>query len=72
MANKARGVMKIPMTGVESAEAITEPVDDKAGAKYETVDEFDGVVQLDRLNSDYAVMLVQNDSGMSLKTVALP
>jgi hypothetical protein len=71
MANNARGVMKIPMNGMDEAEAITEPVDDKAGVGYETLD-LEGVVQLDRLNYEHAVMLVQNDGGMSLKTISLP
>jgi hypothetical protein len=73
MANNARGVMKIPMEGVSDAEAITEPVEEeKAGVEYETLEGVEGVVQLDRLNYDNAVLLVESDSGVSLKTMALP
>jgi hypothetical protein len=72
MANDARGMMKIPMANIEEAAAITEPVPDKAGAEYETLDGIEGVVQLDRLNYDNALLLVQSDSGLSLKTMALP
>jgi hypothetical protein len=72
MSNNARGVMKIPMAGVDSAAEITERVEEeKAGAQYETLD-LEGVVQLDRLNYEHALLLVQNDDGMSLKTMALP
>lgn len=72
MSNNARGVMKIPMENIGAAAAITEPVADKAGAEYETLEGVDGVVQLDRLNYDHALLLVQTDDGMSLKTMALP
>ncbi len=72
MANSARGMMKIPLAGVESAEAITERIDGKAGAEYETLEGVEGVVQLDRLNYDNAVMLVESDGAQSLKTMALP
>jgi hypothetical protein len=72
MANNARGMMKIPVEGVAAAKAITERVRDKAGADYQTIDGVEGVVQLDRLNKNHAVLLIQNDVGMSLKTLALP
>ena len=72
MANNARGMMKIPMADVTSVEAITKPVEDTAGLKYETLAGVDGVVQLDRLNYDNALLLVQTEAGLNLKTMALP
>jgi hypothetical protein len=72
MANSARGMMKIPMENADKVAAITERVPDKAGLEYETLAGVDGVVQLDRLNYDNALLLVQSDSGMNLKTMALP
>lgn len=72
MANDARGMMKIPMTGVTSAEGITSRIDGTAGAEYETLKDVEGVVQLDRLNYDNALLLVQGDGGLSLKTLTLP
>jgi hypothetical protein len=72
MANNARGLMKIALKGISKTEPITEPVDDKAGLEYETVDGMDGVVQLDRLNDGSAVVLVQTDGGQDLSTIALP
>jgi hypothetical protein len=72
MANDARGMMKIPMKGVEAAEAITERVGGTAGAAFETLEGVEGVVQLDRLNYDNALVLVQTDEGLNLKTMPLP
>jgi hypothetical protein len=72
MANNARGLMKISLKGIADAEPITERVRDKAGLEYETIDDMDGVVQLDRLNDDSAVVVVQNGSGQNLATMALP
>ncbi len=75
MANSARGVMKISTEGIAKNAGITEPVKDggTAGQTYETIKELDGVVQLDRLNDDHAVILVQSSSGLQdLRTIPLP
>jgi hypothetical protein len=75
LSNSARGVMKITAAGLKDAKALTEPVagGGSAGQQYVTVDSMKGVVQLDKLNSTSALVLVQGDSGrQDLKTVALP
>lgn len=76
MANSARGVMKISTEEIERKEGLTEPVKDgnTAGQKFETIKELVGVVQLDKLNSTHAVLLVQSAPGaaLDLKTVELP
>lgn len=73
MANSSRGVMKIPTQGIEKIAAITEKVPNKAGLEYETIDELQGVTQLDRLNGDQAIILVQSEDGrQDLKTIDLP
>lgn len=72
MANSARGVMKIPADPFASAEPITTRVPEKTGVQYETIEELKGVLQLDKLDEDRAVLVVQNDAGMDLKTVPLP
>jgi hypothetical protein len=75
LANSSRGVMKISTEAIERQEGIDEKVPDggTAGQSYETIDELAGVVQLDRLNDEQAVVLVQADSGaIALRTVALP
>lgn len=72
MANNARGLMKISLTRIANTEPITERVSDKAGLEYETIGEMAGIVQLDRLNADNAVVVIQTDSGQNLSTMALP
>lgn len=72
MANNARGVMKMPLAGVGDAAELQEHVDDKAGMAYETIDELQGVVQLDRLDDSRAILLVQADGGLNLSTAPLP
>jgi hypothetical protein len=72
MANNARGLMKISLSDVASADPITERVPDKAGLAYETIGDVAGVVQLDRLSPSNAVVLVQSDGGQTLSTIALP
>jgi hypothetical protein len=74
MANNARGMMKIPLEKLDEVDAITKPVDGTAGLQYQTLEDVEGVVQLDRLNYDNALILVQKGDGgpMSLKTMALP
>ncbi len=74
MANSSRGVMKIPTEPVDKAEAITEPVKvEKKGVGYETIASLKGVMQLDVLDKDHALVLVQAPSGsMNLETIELP
>ena len=73
MANSARGVMKISTDGIDRKDGITESVEDTAGQTYDTITDMTGVLQLDRLNSSNALVLVQTDDGpMNLRTVPLP
>jgi hypothetical protein len=72
MANSSRGVMKVELSSIEDVDPITERVADKAGLKYRTIGEWQGVEQLDRLDPDHALLLVDTGSGRSLRTVALP
>ena len=73
VANSARGVMKVDATPAAEAESITAPVADTAGLTYDTLANLKGIVQLDRLDAERALMLVQDDSGsMDLKTIELP
>lgn len=74
MANSARGVMKIPTAGFEKTEAISAPVRaEKAGVDYTTVAELKGVVQLDKLDDDHAIVLIAGaDKSLSLKTIHMP
>lgn len=75
MANSARGVMKISTKDIGRADGITAPVrgGGLAGQKYDTIEDLKGVVQLDKLNDDSAIILVQAEGGaQNLQTIALP
>ena len=74
LANSARGVMKISTDDINRAQGIEERVGGggTAGQEYETIADWQGVVQLDRLNDTQAVVLVQGDSSADLKTLPLP
>ena len=75
MANSKRGVMKIPAAPFADADGITAPVKGgvTAGVKFETIKELVGVMQLDRLDSERAIVLVQaSDKSFSLSSIPLP
>jgi hypothetical protein len=72
MTNSSRGVMKIPTEGAGTAAAITEPVRDKKGLGYETLDRLKGVEQMDQLDDQHAVVLVRDANGLNLETIELP
>ncbi|MFT5093190.1 MAG: hypothetical protein ACI93T_002015 [Porticoccaceae bacterium] len=73
MANSARGVMKISTEDIATNKGLSEKVSGTAGQTYDTIASLQGVVQLDKLNSTSAVVLIQAESGaMQLKTVDLP
>ena len=75
MANSARGVMKIPAEPFAKADGIETPVKGggTAGVKFETIKELAGVLQLDRLDSERALVLIQaDDKSLSLKSIPLP
>jgi len=72
LANSARGVMKIDLSGVDKAESITAKVkSEKAGLSYETVSAFQGVVHLDRFDKDHVCLLTSKD-GINLEVAELP
>jgi hypothetical protein len=73
MANSSRGVMKIVTDNMDKAEPITAPVADKKGVGYETLADWKGVDQLDKLDNKTAVVLLREESGaLSLETRPLP
>jgi len=73
MANSSRGMMKITTDGITTTESIEKKIDGTAGLKYDTLADWKGVEQLDRLNDQSAVILARNDAGaLNLKTVPLP
>jgi len=72
MANSSRGIMKMSANGLDKFRAITEPISDKEGVPYETLAQFKGVEQLDKLDDANALMLVNDGGSIDLRTVPLP
>lgn len=74
LANSARGVMKISTDDLDKAVSIDSPVQGggTAGQAFETLADWQGVVQLERLNETHAVVLATSDGKSQLKTLALP
>jgi hypothetical protein len=74
MANNNRGIMKISIEGIDKSQGITQHIrgGGKAGLPYDTVAGLQGVVHLDKLDKDHALILTNTPSGMNLDTIALP
>ncbi len=75
VANNSRGVMKVDVETIDKTNGLTEHVTGggKAGLPYETVQDLKGVIQLDKLDKDHALLLVQSESGSKdLKAIQLP
>ncbi|MEX1231194.1 MAG: hypothetical protein WEB58_13190 [Planctomycetaceae bacterium] len=74
MANNNRGVMKISTQDIGRKEGITAPVKDggTAGQKFETIEDLNGTVQLDRLNDELGVIIQSANDQLQLRTVKLP
>jgi len=74
LSNSRRGVMKIRTSGLDTAEGLGEPVrgGGTAGHTYDSVDSMEGVLQMDKINEGYAIVLLSSGDGMDLKTVSLP
>jgi hypothetical protein len=73
LSNTARGVMKVSTEEIGSLTPIRQRVGGTAGLKYETISTLSNVKQLDKLNSQSAVLLVAADGGEAeLRTIPLP
>jgi hypothetical protein len=71
MANSSRGVMKLPADNLEKYNAITAHTE-ITGVPYETIADLKGVQQLDKLDDSKALVLVNTNGSLDLRTVALP
>ncbi|HWB02574.1 MAG TPA: hypothetical protein VG796_06075 [Verrucomicrobiales bacterium] len=75
LANSSRGVMKISTDGIEAAGVIEEPVrgGGTKGQSYETIKEWTGVEQLDKLDEAHALVLRKGEgSAVTLESLPLP
>ncbi len=71
MANSSRGIMKLQATGLDTYQPILAPTEVK-GVPYETIASFKGVQHLDKFDDATALMLMDNDGSLDLRTVPLP
>jgi hypothetical protein len=75
LSNSARGVMKITTAGLKENKGLSEPVrgGGTAGQGFEPVPSMAGVIQLDKLNDSFALVLIQAEGGtQNLVSVELP
>jgi hypothetical protein len=72
MANSARGIMKISADKLDAKDGIVERIADTAGVKFEKIESWTGVEQLDKLDDNHAVVLMKTAEGLDLKSVELP
>ncbi|MBM3832162.1 MAG: hypothetical protein FJ403_02575 [Verrucomicrobia bacterium] len=73
MANSSRGVMKVTTDHIDSVEPIVARVDGTKGLTYETIADWKGITQLDKLDKDHALVLRTADGGAQhLESIALP
>jgi hypothetical protein len=71
MANSSRGVMKVDAAHLDTYSPITMPTD-ITGVPYKTVDAWKGVVQLDKIDDNIAMVLQDSGGSLDLRGVALP
>jgi len=71
MANSSRGVMKMPAEGIDGFQPVLAHTE-KSGVAYETIADLKGVQQLDKLDDANALMLIDTDGSLDLRTIALP
>jgi hypothetical protein len=73
LANSSRGIMKISTDQIEGVENITAPVKETKGLPYETIKEWTGVEQLDRLDQGRAIVLRRaENNALNLESLPLP
>jgi len=71
MSNSSRGVMKLPAEGLDGYKPIMAQTE-VTGVPYETIANLKGVQQLDKLDDGNALMLIDNEGSLDLRTIALP
>ena len=73
LANSSRGIMKIDTDQIEGAKSIEERVSGKGGVTYDTIEDWEGIRQLDALDGGHALVLRDaSDESQNLESLALP
>ncbi len=71
MANSSRGVMKVNANGLDGYKPITAQTE-VTGVPYETIASLKGVQHLDKLDDTNALLLMDNEGSLDLRTIPLP
>ncbi len=73
LANSSRGIMKIDAAQIEEAPSIETKVGDKEGVKYDTIEAWTGINQLDLFGDAHALVLRSDGKdALALESLALP
>lgn len=73
MANSSRGIMKISTDSIQNADSIESRVEGTEGVPYETIEAWQGINQLDRLDASHALVVRTADGdALNLETLPLP
>jgi hypothetical protein len=74
LSNSSRGVMKFKTEQLEQSPVISAPVANgqSQGLTYETIADWKGIEQLDKLNDKTAVVITNDGGKLTLETKALP
>lgn len=72
IANSSRGMMKIDTAQIAGAENIEEKVDGTEGVSYDTLEDWEGITQLDRLDETRALVVREADGAQTLESLSLP
>jgi hypothetical protein len=73
IANSSRGIMKVTTDSIEKTEPILARVADTKGLPYETIKDWTGVDQLDRLDDQLALVVRRAEGGqLNLESLPLP
>ena len=72
MANSSRGVMKVSTDEIATIDSIAQKVDGTDGLPYETIEEWQDVAQLAKIDDGHAAIIRKGPGGQSLEQVDLP
>lgn len=72
IANSARGIMKVTTDNIASIKGINKRISGTAGVKYETIEDWQGIDQLDKFSDKLAIVVRKTDNGSNLETIPLP
>lgn len=72
IANSSRGIMKVDTGNMAAIDSITKKVSGTAGVTYKTIEQWQGIDQLDKYSAKLALVVRSDDNGATLQTIPLP